>query len=60
MKKKRPGKGKKGLPSFGRALLPPEKFHSTKKGERGYRRDNQKKETLHVREEAAEETSPKP
>ena len=28
----------------GRALLPPEKFHSTKKGERGYRRDNQKKE----------------
>jgi len=37
---------------FGRALLPPGKFHSTKKGARGYRRTNQKEEARHTLEQS--------
>jgi hypothetical protein len=38
-------KRKKGRPRrFGRAVLPPERFHTTKKGERGYLRRRIRKE----------------
>jgi|WetSurMetagenome_2_1015567.scaffolds.fasta_scaffold127937_3 hypothetical protein len=34
---------KRTQPRFGRAILPAEHFHTTKKGARGYRRDEEKK-----------------
>jgi hypothetical protein len=41
----------KSKPRFSRALLPPEKYHTTKKGERGYRRKAEKSATRRAREE---------
>jgi len=49
-----PSKPKKPKVKFTRVLLPPAKFHTTKKGKRGYRRDEQKKETREVRKEETE------
>ncbi len=51
MKKKAINKKKKLILHFSRALLPPERFHSTKKGAHGYQRATQKKETRHAQEE---------
>ncbi|NIO75559.1 MAG: hypothetical protein GTN69_06695 [Armatimonadetes bacterium] len=45
---------------FGRALLPPEKFHSTKKGSRGYHRANEKEEARRAEEELEDNTSSSP
>ena len=48
------GKPKKPKVKFTRVLLPPAKFHTTKKGKRGYRRDEQKEETREVRKAETE------
>jgi|WetSurMetagenome_2_1015567.scaffolds.fasta_scaffold752732_2 hypothetical protein len=50
MKEKKSSKPK---PRFSRAVLPPEKFHTTKKGERGYERKAEKEVVRQVREEDA-------
>jgi hypothetical protein len=43
---------------FNRAFLPPEKFHSTKKGAHGYNRSDEKEEIRRIREELdGDETS---
>ena len=36
---------------FGRALLPPERFHTTPRGKRGYRRQVTREEERRAREE---------
>jgi len=38
-------------PRFSRAVLPPEKFHTTKKGERGYQRKAEKETVRRAEEE---------
>jgi|GEM_PF-4610232 hypothetical protein len=44
-------KSQKSNPRFSRAVLPPEKFHTTKKGERGYQRKAEKQITRRAQEE---------
>ena len=52
---KKPAKQpKKPVGHFGRAIVPPERFHTTKKGARGYQRALQKKETRNTQEEGTE------
>ena len=46
------GKPKKPKVKFTRVLLPPAKFHTTKKGKRGYTRDEVKKETQEIIKES--------
>jgi hypothetical protein len=43
MEKNEPSKRFPKKPKFGRMLVPPEKFHTTKKGLKGYSRDEQKR-----------------
>jgi len=46
---------KRRTPRFARAVVPPEKFHTTKKGKRGYsRRKTRKEERKAAREEPTE------
>lgn len=45
------GERKKPQIRFSRAVLPPEKFHTTKKGARGYRRTAAKRDTRRLREQ---------
>jgi hypothetical protein len=44
-------KSQKPKPRFSRAVLPPEKFHTTKKGERGYQRKAEKAVVRRAEEE---------
>jgi hypothetical protein len=44
---------KRPVLAFGRALLPPGKFHSTPKGKRGYRRQNRRREEREARHQPA-------
>jgi hypothetical protein len=51
-----PSKPKKPKVKFTRVLLPPAKFHTTKKGKRGYTRDKAKKEIRIIRQGNEAET----
>lgn len=51
-------KRKRPLQRFGRALLPPPRFHSSKRGKRGYIRRESRREERRAREALEQNGSP--